>query len=189
MNASTIVRKSLKGGWILFLALLLVFKSLDLEWIKSYLSINWVLLLAQVLMMPAVVYFNKRLLRSSPIMRAGILKGLNLKLMGLSASLVGLLMSLLLLTILPQAALLEETLFRLGTDNWVDAIYRSVLFGATHMLFGVPLGPGLIVVLFGMFFSWLYFLGGLPLAVQGHFQYDLLMMLMISYDIAKKLRK
>ena len=188
MDTIAVARKSLKGGWTVFFALLLVVLSLDLEWIAAYLNINWPLLLLQILMLPVVIRLNKKL-SIRPIMKMGILKGSNLRFAGLSASPMGLVVCVLVLTFLPKAAFIEESIFRQGTDTWTEAIARSVLFALAHMLFGVPLALGIVFAFMGIFLSWLYFIGGLPLAIQGHFQHNLLIFLLVGYDISKKLRK
>jgi membrane protease YdiL (CAAX protease family) len=79
----------------------------------------------------------------------------------------------LMLINLPIIALCEEYLFRLGTNGWRHAIFRSVLFGLAHLTANAPFGAVAGTTLAGMWFSYWYFRGGIMLSAQVHFAYTL----------------
>lgn len=60
----------------------------------------------------------------------------------------------LLLVLLPFLVELEERLFRAGTRTWLEAAWRSLIFGSVHILVGVPIGIAVVSLgLAGMAFS------------------------------------
>jgi membrane protease YdiL (CAAX protease family) len=101
--------------------------------------------------------------------------GENLSLAGTDIRYWGILICILLLIQLPALVRFEEEKYRKGTRNWADGSLRSLAFGLTHMLVGVPLAAGLALTLAGLFLTYMYFKGGIELSTQAHFQYDLLL--------------
>lgn len=112
--------------------------------------------------------------------------GKNINLMGTDIKYFGILICLVLLTGLPRWAMLEEEIFRVGTITWQDAILRSLAFGFVHMLVGVPFVAALGLSGVGTFFTLLYFQGGVELAAQGHFQYNLILFSVILLAVTLK---
>jgi len=112
--------------------------------------------------------------------------GKNINLLGTDIKYFGILVCLVLLTGLPRWAMLEEEIFRVGTLTWQDAILRSLAFGFVHMLVGVPFVAALGLSGVGMFFTLLYFQGGVELAAQGHFQYNLIIFLVLLLAVTLK---
>ena len=68
---------------------------------------------------------------------------------------------LVLLPALPLLAHREERIFRLGDEGRtpVHRLRRGVLFGATHVLVGIPIGVALALSVGGWYFSWRYLVG------------------------------
>jgi hypothetical protein len=102
------------------------------------------------------------------------MEGTNIAFLGTDIKFVGIVICLLLLTGIPRWAGYEEDIFRLGTTDWWDGILRSIIFGFVHMLVGVPVAGALALSLVGMFFTHMYFVGGVELSTQAHFQYNLI---------------
>lgn len=75
---------------------------------------------------------------------------------------------------LPYLAMVEERIFREGTSGWKDAIVRSLLFGFVHCLVGVPLYAGAALSLAGLWFSFMYFKGGVEASALHHATYNLI---------------
>lgn len=74
---------------------------------------------------------------------------------------------------LPVFAYIEEVIFRDGLGQWPqvtlwDALWRSFAFGLVHVLGGVRPGTVIPLTVGGLWFSWLYWYGGLPMATSGH---------------------
>jgi tetratricopeptide (TPR) repeat protein len=63
---------------------------------------------------------------------------------------------LLLLLGIPFWAKLEEYIFRRGANNWKQICVRSIQFGLVHLLAGVPLIGGVILILPGFLFACRY---------------------------------
>jgi len=82
--------------------------------------------------------------------------------------------------ILPQVALIEERVFRSGTTSWGNAMVRSLIFAAVHLLVGAPLCWALGIWVAGMWFSYCYFHGDLLAATVHHTTYDLFMMALMA---------
>lgn len=65
--------------------------------------------------------------------------------------------ALALLVVMPRIVFAEEWLFRRGTRGFADAVGRSLLFGAVHLIVGVPLSVALLVLpVVGGVLSWEY---------------------------------
>lgn len=88
---------------------------------------------------------------------------------------------------LPVLAWIEEFIFREGFGTWpqrtlVQSLWRSLTFGFAHMLGGVTVGSCLALTVGGLWFSLLYWYGGLPLATLGHLVCNLIgLTLMLVY--------
>ncbi len=80
---------------------------------------------------------------------------------------------MLLAFVIPQIAAYEESMFRKGTTSWQDAILRSLLFGAVHLLVGVPISAAIAIAGAGLWFSYCYFDGGVTASTVHHTTYDL----------------
>lgn len=85
---------------------------------------------------------------------------------------IGLPFTLLLFLNLPRLARYEEEAFRYGTKNWTQGALRSLRFGLTHCLVGVPVGFGLALGIGGLWFTDRYFRGGVPLSTRYHAVYN-----------------
>lgn len=160
----------------------------DPSWINSYKKISWKLMLANIVIIsvlslsqgflmtisPKVMGFSIPRLIGMLFKNAPDIPVMNINLLGYDIKYLGVILLLLLLTALPKLAELEENLFRRGTKNWLDGLARSILFGLVHMLAFVPLGTAIVLIIAGLFFTYLYFKGGVELSTQGHFQYNLI---------------
>lgn len=163
------------------------------NWIDRYKKINWKLMLANAGVILVMVAFGNFLLTKFPkVMGFGIPKiimlifpnapeiaSTNINLAGYDIKYLGIVICLLLMTALPKAAEIEEIWFRKGTKNWGDGLIRSLLFGFIHMLVFVPLGAALTLTLAGLFLTYLYFKGGIELSSQGHFQHNLILIVLL----------
>lgn len=190
--------KALRTWWIISVATILAASAIiDLRWLHAYLNINWPLFAVEAVAMPFVIAGGLALYKLNPrVMGFGFVRIINrlmgkrqryfrdgtpelevtnINLIGTDIKYFGILMCLLLLTALPSLAELEEGWFRAGTTDWWDAIVRSIAFGLVHMIVGVPVVGAVVITFVGLFCTYLYFQGGLPLAIQGHFQYDLIL--------------
>jgi hypothetical protein len=87
----------------------------------------------------------------------------------------------LLAFIIPQIAAYEESLFRRGTTSWQDAVLRSLLFGVTHLLVGVPVSAAIAIAGAGLWFSYCYFDGGVTASTVHHTTYDLVAVLVLLF--------
>ncbi|MAG35188.1 MAG: hypothetical protein CL878_02925 [Dehalococcoidia bacterium] len=87
---------------------------------------------------------------------------------------------LLLFFLLPRLAAVEERIFRLGTRNWLDGAFRSVVFGLVHLTMGIPLGAALALSLGGLWFTRQYFLGGALRSTVHHLAYNLIALMAIT---------
>lgn len=199
----------LKYSWIAFLAVnIAVISFTDTSWVQAYVNIDWKLLGLQVLCLPFVVIAAERLHRLHPgIMGFGLftiiklifrepteydddgnpkMAGGNISLIGIDIKYIGIVMCLLLLTVIPWAAEMEEEWFRQGTTDWMDAIVRSLAFGFVHMVVGVPVFGAIVISGAGLFFSYMYFLGGIELSTQAHFQYNMILITVLLLFVTVK---
>lgn len=118
------------------------------------------------------------------------MEGGNINLMGTNIKYVGVVVCLLLLTALPRFAATEEQWFRQGTVDWWDGIVRSLVFGFAHMLVGVPVVGAIAISAVGLFLTQMYFVGGVELSSQAHFQYNLILVsLLLLGAIVKSFTK
>lgn len=101
-------------------------------------------------------------------------EGTNINIMPMHIKYFGLVFALLLMANLPSFAMTEEKWFRAGTDNWLEGLYVSFLFGILHCLVGVPIGAGVAITLCGVWFTHQYFLGGIELSALHHTTYNLI---------------
>lgn len=169
----------------------------DLSWIKAYTKIDWVLLGLEAIGIVFILLLVVGIYRIHPgIMGFGWLRlvnrlmdnaskryddgtpkmeGGNINLMGTNIKYVGVVVCLLLLTALPRFAATEEQWFRQGTVDWWDGIVRSLVFGFAHMLVGVPVVGAIAISAVGLFLTQMYFVGGVELSSQAHFQYNLIL--------------
>jgi len=100
--------------------------------------------------------------------------GFNVNLLPMFTRVLGPIYVVLLAFIVPQIAFVEEAIFRRGTNDWQDATVRSLLFGAIHMLVGVPVGAAIALAGVGMWLSYCYFQGGVDVSTVHHTTYDLI---------------
>ncbi len=99
--------------------------------------------------------------------------GQNINFAGAQYKYFGILFMILLLLGIPTLAKIEEDTFRAGTKSWKDGFKRSIIFGFVHMIVGTPLAAVPALTLVGMYYTYMYFLGGVKLSAQAHFQYNL----------------
>ena len=102
-------------------------------------------------------------------------EGTNINIMPMHIKYFGLVFALLLMVNLPSLAMTEEKWFRAGTENWLDGLYISFLFGMVHCLVGVPVGAGVAITLGGVWFTHQYFSGGIELSALHHTTYNLIL--------------
>jgi hypothetical protein len=74
---------------------------------------------------------------------------------------------------LPVLAWVEEMIFRHNwvfhpTSGWIDAFWRSILFGVLHVGAGAKLRTSAPLTMGGLWFSWHYFQGGVTAATLAH---------------------
>lgn len=176
----------IKWGWIAYLGYSGVrYVVKHREWIDSYRQIKWRLYVHILPMICLVLgfmlflfYINAPVFQFSWFSLVGSLlgrdiKGGNISMVGLTIPFIGVVLCLLLLAQLSSFSRSEELLFRKGTKSWRGAVVRSIAFGLAHMIVGVPFGTGIALILSGLYFSYLYFKGGVDLSAQAHFQYNL----------------
>lgn len=96
---------------------------------------------------------------------------------------IGIVVTIMMLMNLPVIATLEEFIFREGTTGWLDAVWRSALFGLAHFATNLPAGAALSIGLVGMWFSHWYLIGGIELSSAAHFSYILLILGLASPQI------
>lgn len=193
-----ILGKEFKILWIVVLSVSVAYDSIkDLSWMKAYANIDWSLLglepigIALVLLLafgiyrlhPGIMGFGlwrivNSLMGNEPKRNddgAPEMEGGNINFMGINIKYVGVVICLLLLTGLPRWAAMEEGWFRQGTVDWWDGIIRSLAFGFVHMLVGVPVAGAIAISVVGLFLTHMYFVGGVELSTQAHFQYNLIL--------------
>lgn len=185
----------LKYGFITANIALLAYSAIiDKSWVKRYRQINYKLIVVNILFIIFMVSVTSFLLTTFPKvmgfglprlieiifkLEPGVLPSVNINFLGVDIPFLGILICLLLLTAIPHAAEWEEKKFRAGTKNWWDGLLRSILFGLVHMLVLVPLGSAIGLILAGLFFTSLYFKGGIELSSQGHFQHNFIVITII----------
>jgi len=81
----------------------------------------------------------------------------------------------LLLFLLPDLAGAEERIFRVGTRNWRDGLRRSFVFGAAHLVMGIPIGAVIPLTLAGLWLTWHYFRGGARESTRYHLAYNVVL--------------
>lgn len=161
------------------------------RWRMAYRSLSLPLFLLNIPVLGAVAVAAVMLLRVSPgVMGFSWLnlfgqRGANINTAAADIKYFGVAFVLLLMVSLPRLAESEENLFRQGTTSWADGIKRSLLFGLVHCLVGVPLGVGLALSIAGLFFTALYFRGGTKLSTQAHFQYNLIVCVILLFSAVR----
>jgi len=63
---------------------------------------------------------------------------------------------LLLLFAMPFFAYMEEEAFRWGHNDKKSMLKQSIKFGLIHLLVGVPIGGGIVLIFMGLFYHWKY---------------------------------
>lgn len=96
---------------------------------------------------------------------------------------VGIIVTILTMLNLPIIATLEEIIFREGTSDWSEAVWRSALFGLAHFATNLPVGAAFSIGMVGLWFSHWYLIGGLELSSSAHFSYILLIFGLASPQI------
>ncbi len=74
---------------------------------------------------------------------------------------------------IPFVAKMEELIFRgdlfgRGTAGWEEGVWRSILFGFVHYVFGVHVKTAILIVFLGLWFTWHYLHGGVPESTLYH---------------------
>jgi len=77
-----------------------------------------------------------------------------------------------LLIALPRLAKYEEELFRKGTLDWQDGIFRSTVFGLLHLIMFIPLGAAFALIISGLWYTHHYFKGGVERSTVYHATYN-----------------
>lgn len=150
------------------------------KWLTAYTTIDWRLMLVDAIVVAATITVVVVLITVSPnIMGFSWLRvfgasGTNINTIGSDIPYFGIVFVLLLMLALPWLAQIEEELFREGTGSWLEGFVRSVIFGFVHMLVGIPLGAAIALIIPGMFYTAMYFKGGVELSTKAHFQYNLI---------------
>lgn len=180
------IRNVLYWGWVGFLLIIGVRYVLKKDnWFHYYRNIMWHLYLTIIPLIATIIalglyltHLNSAIFGFSwlPLIAhllGGNAQATNINLAGITIPFLGVLLCLLLYVQLPSMARMEEELFRKRTRSWPQGLMRSLLFGLSHMIVGVPFGFALCLSLGGIYFTHLYFKGGVKLSTQGHFQYNL----------------
>jgi hypothetical protein len=81
----------------------------------------------------------------------------------------------LLVFVLPDLAAAEERVFRVGTHGWLDGTRRSLVFGAAHLVMGIPIGAVVPLTVAGLWLTWHYFRGGARESTRYHLAYNLVL--------------
>ena len=63
---------------------------------------------------------------------------------------------LLLIFGIPFWARLEERIFRQGANTWQQIAVRSTQFGLVHLIVGIPILAGFVLIVPGFCFAWRY---------------------------------
>jgi hypothetical protein len=90
----------------------------------------------------------------------------------------------LLLFVLPDLAMVEERVFRVGTRDWLDGVRRSVVFGAAHLVMGIPIGAVAPLTLAGLWLTWHYFRGGARRSARYHLAYNAILVVIATLALA-----
>lgn len=119
------------------------------------------------------------LLYSVPALRFSWLQlfgseGTNVNAAPMSIKWFGPVFGILLLLNLPDLALGEEKMFRLGVVTWEHGLKMSVLFGLCHCIVGVPIFIGLALTVPGLWFTYQCFEGGITQSTMHHTTYNLI---------------
>jgi len=91
---------------------------------------------------------------------------------------------------LPVLAWIEEMMFRHNwlihpTSGFLDALWRSVVFGALHVLGGAKVASVLPLSLAGMWLSWHYMHGGVQMATIAHLAFNATSLTLMLYSWAR----
>jgi hypothetical protein len=91
---------------------------------------------------------------------------------------------------LPVLAWIEEMVFRHNwvvhpTSGFLDAAWRSVIFGALHVVGGAKTGSVLPLTLAGMWLSWHYLHGGVQMATIAHLSFNATSLTLMLYTWAR----
>ncbi len=190
-----------KGMWTMLLMSGMVFTlSVDRYWVHEYqtFEVSLLPLAGTVLFLSyktgkLITRINPRIMSFSLArLLPGRINPGNINLVGYSIPYLGPVFCLLVILCLPYMVRIEELIFRQGTSSWPEAIARSILFGALHLLTGIKVAPAIVATMTGLVLSWLYFQGGLALSIQGHLQYNLLIvgyLLVISVKQTRRWRE
>lgn len=174
--------------WLLILVgviTLLNIAAIEPGWSYYYVRFSWKLMGADMAVFAGTVVLGIWLLSLHPLMQVGWWKlfsgtGTNVYTIGWQVPFFGIAFCILLLVALPKLVKAEEEMFREGTQGWGDGLVRSTKFGLAHVLFaGIPIGIGLALILVGLFYTYLYFRGGVELSIQGHLQYNMIIVLIM----------
>lgn len=112
--------------------------------------------------------------------------GKNINLIPMEVKYFGLIFGVLLIFNLPSLAMTEEKWFRLGTQDWLQGLYLSLLFGMVHCLVGVPIATGLAISIGGLWFTHQYFIGGVNLSALHHTTYNLIVISLLLLILTLK---
>jgi hypothetical protein len=96
----------------------------------------------------------------------------NLSVLPLHIKYFGIAFLLLFAVSIPKWARSEEKSYREGTRNWRQGIWRSIRFGLSHCVGGVPLYAGLALTIGGLWFTLQYFRGGTEHSTLHHAAYN-----------------
>lgn len=89
----------------------------------------------------------------------------------------------LLLFLLPALAATEERVFRAGTVNWSDGLWRSLRFGAAHLIMGIPIGAVIPLTIAGLWLTYQYFRGGTERSTVYHLAYNVIIIVFAATAI------
>ena len=73
---------------------------------------------------------------------------------------------------IPKFARSEEKSYREGTRDWKHGAWRSLRFGLSHCVVGVPIYAGLALTIGGLWFTLQYFRGGVERSTLHHATYN-----------------
>ncbi len=104
---------------------------------------------------------------------------------GASVPYFGILFVILLFFNLPRFARDEEETFREGTENWLQAIPRSLAFGFMHCIVGVPIAAGFALSLAGLWFTAEYFRGGVDRSTRVHAFYNMVLLTCLAVYVTE----
>ena len=107
----------------------------------------------------------------------------NIYLMPLRVKYFGIVYGVLLFLNLPALAMQEEQLFRAHTDNWAEGLLISLAFGLAHCIVGVPIGAGFAITIAGVWFTHLFFIGGVEFSALHHTTYNLILVSTLLFGV------